>query len=546
MPFPLLALIPALASLFSSGAAGAAAAGTAGAATAGAGAAGGAAAGGGGGLMGLLGGLLGSSGGASGGGGLAGLFGGGAAAAGPEQLSGPGMEGVMGAVGQGGGHDAAAGGGGGGLAGLLGGGGNGGGMLQNILGMDPMAQMGKMYNQGAMAGKGDFRGIEAMLARQTAQADQSRRTNLLEQHGQREGEKFEFEKKGMEDKLKVADQMQALFSKPGAFDNLAETMGQALPLMLRVGDHAGAGKVLDVLREAGKDKNTQLGLDTVGMLAKRHRDPKTGVLDVTKFEADVEAYGNKYVSEAAKAMLDRADKERLQRTSDANVANQQKLEENRLRVDADRDRAFNETTRMHNATLGAMNRRMDQTDENTRLRDEIARRPTTTSAAKLAGYQTAAGLVDRFGDAHENLMKETGGKLSQVMKGVLAKNSTALTFADLMIGDNKGFSDAERKYAAENNNIVGNLRNLTNETALSESDAVRNFQSFNPAATGAQVKANLKARRTSYEKQYENERGAIENTGRDVSKFAPHIRREAATTPKQEEIEAAKKRLGIK
>ncbi len=525
MPFPLLALIPALMSMFGGGAAaaGGAAAGTA----AGAGAAGGAA----GGMSGLLGGLLGgtSGGAAAGGGGLQGLLGGllgqGGAAAGPVQLAGPGVEATAPAAAAAGSSAPAAGGGAGGIFGnLLGavaqqGGGGGGGLLNMV--NEIAGGPGRAYMTGAMAGKGDFKGAMNAMDQHSAVLDRQARTGILGQGNQREQEKFDIAK-GQQAKVDAANaEIQKIFEDPKSLDNLTDTLPKVLSPLLRSGNHQGAHDVLTMLSKAATDKTENSAALAAGDIVRGSRK-EDGSFDWKAAEDKLAALGNPHAVKAFNALRPSLAAEGTA-TNQANMEkNRNNLEEHRIISEGQRDRSLDLSERRTNAMLGNMGRNQDIQNRRLDLQEEQQRRLAPSQGKILTQQRNAVDNIDNFSDAYEAMAKENGGKVSASFKGWLAKNPNAQTLADI----SGKISPAERTFAATVLSTRGNLRSLSDEVGVfTKEDENRILASYDPTMTPAQVRENLKAVRQRHERVYGNYKTDYEASGKDVSKYTPDLKR---------------------
>lgn len=184
--------------------------------------------------------------------------------------------------------------------------------------------------------------------------------------------------------------------------------------------------------------------------------------------------------------------------------------------------------------------------------EEQNRRILPSQQKILSGNRTAVKAISDYEQAYDEFVKESKGEtLSDIFRGAIAKNTNAQRASDLATV--QGRTPAEKKLAAKYNALVGNIRNLTDEVGvLTDVDAVRILSSFNPAQDRAQVKANLQERKKTHLRAYETAIEDYQAMGKDVSRFtrpeaggaAPAAKTGAA--PSQAEIEAAKKRLGIK
>lgn len=198
--------------------------------------------------------------------------------------------------------------------------------------------------------------------------------------------------------------------------------------------------------------------------------------------------------------------------------------------------------------MSIQERRAAQTDERIRLQEEQQKRLLPSQQKTLTGNRTAKAAIDDYAQGYEEFIQESkGSTLSDIFRGAIAKNKNAQRAADLVTAE--GRTPAEIKLAAKYNALVGNIRSLTDEVGvLTDVDAVRILGSFDPSLDRKQVRANLAARRKTHERA---ENAALEDyqaMGKDVSGF---LNRRATDSPggarpQQSEIEAAKKRLGIK
>lgn len=150
------------------------------------------------------------------------------------------------------------------------------------------------------------------------------------------------------------------------------------------------------------------------------------------------------------------------------------------------------------AQINAQNARFEESEARRRQeedrRERQQRRLTPVQERELSAMRNSVDMIDSYQKAHDDLMKETKGKVSAVLKGALAKNSKATTLAQ--ITNISGNTPAEREFAAQFNSMFANIRQMANEPGvMTEQDAVRLLQSYDPATTPEQFRANVSARR---------------------------------------------------
>jgi hypothetical protein len=136
-----------------------------------------------------------------------------------------------------------------------------------------------------------------------------------------------------------------------------------------------------------------------------------------------------------------------------------------------------------------------------RMAAQAARIPQV-DRRELDNLRNAHALTGRLQAAHKDLFNGSSTSLSDALKSAIASSGKANTIQQAFINTDALTGEKERAYAAEYNNIVSNLYNMTQERQLSEQDAIRNLRSFNPAVSPAQFQVNIDARRKSFENKF--------------------------------------------
>lgn len=183
------------------------------------------------------------------------------------------------------------------------------------------------------------------------------------------------------------------------------------------------------------------------------------------------------------------------------------------------DERIDLTERNQGRLAGQFAQNMSLQERRLALQEEQSRRLLPSQQKILTGNRNALNMIDSYEKAHDEMMKETGGKLSQVIKGAIAKNQGINTLAD--VANISGGTPAERKFAGEYNSMIAGLKSLTEEVGvLTDSDAVRILKSFNPAVTNEQFKANIAARKKFHNRAFNTALEDYQSMGKDVSRFA--------------------------
>ena len=149
--------------------------------------------------------------------------------------------------------------------------------------------------------------------------------------------------------------------------------------------------------------------------------------------------------------------------------------------------------------------------------DAERKRLETSQEQELNSSHTALNIIHNYQSAHQDLMAGTKGKFSKQFQQGLALNAKAKTFAEL--ARIAGTTPAEQQFAAEYNTVIGNLRSITPERQLSNEDALRNLQSFNPLATPSQLESNLTARTRSIVQGLTERTTRLKEQGKNVAGY---------------------------
>ena len=173
-----------------------------------------------------------------------------------------------------------------------------------------------------------------------------------------------------------------------------------------------------------------------------------------------------------------------------------------------------------------------------------------TARREMDNFKRAYDLTDNLGKLYEDAIKGKGS-VTAAFKGALLQSQKGNRFVNVAIKD--GFSPAEKKLAAHLNTMYGSLYTMTSERALTEQDAIRNMTSFIVGNDPSQVRENIASRKAQYDTALKISVEGLTGQGRDVSGYDKGSARDhtagpakPGVTPSQSEIEAAKKRLGIK
>lgn len=147
--------------------------------------------------------------------------------------------------------------------------------------------------------------------------------------------------------------------------------------------------------------------------------------------------------------------------------------------------------------------------------------------------RAAHDLVGRIGNAHAQLFDPKSNKVSDALSAAMASSSKANTAAGLFIPEGAAQGEKERAFAAEYNNVMSRLYDLTKERQLSEQDAVRNLKSFVPGVSPSQFQANLKARIQSYENSFDRRTKGLQDQGYSTKGYESIRRAEGGGQPGQ-------------
>jgi hypothetical protein len=137
---------------------------------------------------------------------------------------------------------------------------------------------------------------------------------------------------------------------------------------------------------------------------------------------------------------------------------------------------------------------------------------------KITDMMESDQLMSGIAEAHAKAFPK-GGTISAALQGAISKNNTIRTIKEAVFANSN--VPAEQEFNAHYNNIIAKLRKLTDERQLSELDAVRNLQSFNPAVSTDQFQKNVDVRRQSQQREMRTFINALRGQGRDVSVVEP-------------------------
>jgi hypothetical protein len=253
-----------------------------------------------------------------------------------------------------------------------------------------------------------------------------------------------------------------------------------------------------------------------------------GNINPQKFTAGLALISDPEVTKAAKdffPLIAEQGREKRADESNARLTQNQKDSNEKFLISQDRLRdsmaqqnaQFQQGQANQNARFNAAQAGMEsRLDKRLALTEEQQRRLTPAQTKEYTGHQTAMAAINNYEASYNDLLKETKGQFSAVFKGALAKNAKAKTLAELT--GVTGGTPVEQKFAAEYTALVSNLRSLTTEVGvMTDEDAVRILGSFNPAVTPGQVKANLRARHGTHERNAGAMLDSLEKTGKNVA-----------------------------
>ena len=289
------------------------------------------------------------------------------------------------------------------------------------------------------------------------------------------------------------------------------SMLEMLPDLIEVDPNA-ATSIFTLAQKTNADSGKKFAARIAGNIISQATDQKTGVIDAAKVTAGMAAIGDPDVMDAIKGFMpfitEQGREERFQQG-----------EARRESAQAQQANQFQQTTaRIMQSFAQAQAQQREMFDLNQKATADQRARLTPTETKPLRGNIQALNIIDAYQQSHSELMAETKGNLSAVMKGVLTKNANAKTMAD--IGGLTGNTDAERKFSAEYNAVTAGLKSLTEEVGvLTDQDAVRILQSFNPAVPSKQFDANLAARRKVHERNWQMTTDELRAQGKNTKGY---------------------------
>jgi hypothetical protein len=373
---------------------------------------------------------------------------------------------------------------------------------------------------GLGAGRGDYMAGPRMMQFQQ-QMEASKRDAAMKQEAfGMEKEKFQMSKGAAERRAKATDDLRAAFNPEEFAKDPAGAMRKLMPHMIDV-DPEKLPSLIGAYNKIQDDENEKAAAQQLGALVQAATGPD-GTLDPAKFMAGLSKIPSPTVAKLAKDFyplmtaqqgekrIAQADERQAKLDRERTVDNQRQDARN-AQLASQFQQGLNQTAQIQGNIESRFNRRID-------LEEEKARRVTPAQTKTVTGNRQAIAIIDDFEKSHDELMTETKGKVSAVFKGALTKNQKAKTFAD--ITSITGNTPAEQKFAAEYNALIGSLKTLTDEVGvLTDQDAVRILNSFDPAVTPAQFKANLKARRKVHDRNISVNLESLEGAGKDVSRL---------------------------
>ena len=195
-------------------------------------------------------------------------------------------------------------------------------------------------------------------------------------------------------------------------------------------------------------------------------------------------------------------------------------------------------------SLDAMDRRHAQS---LAALTERSNRLSTDQMRLLNNFDEADRVIDDIKKTHAKAFPK-GGTISAALKGAILESNKARTVREAFIPEStKGLTDAERDWVAAHNMLAASLYKLTDERQLSEIEGLRNLKSFDPAVSTEQYQKNAASRQDSVRRQRANWEAMLTGSGRKVTDRPGNpTDKPASSGPSQAEIDAAKKRLGIK
>lgn len=149
--------------------------------------------------------------------------------------------------------------------------------------------------------------------------------------------------------------------------------------------------------------------------------------------------------------------------------------------------------------------------------EQKATRIPEESGKRLTSIRNAKALFTQLANAHRKLIAGGRGRLSYTLRQGLLKDQRGTTLGQLVIPSLR--EPAEREFAAEYNNIISSLYELTKERQLSQMEGLRNLRSVNPLQTPEQFQSNLGARVRSLKREDANIRGVLKNRGFNTDAF---------------------------
>ncbi|MGH9876242.1 MAG: hypothetical protein ACRD5H_01265, partial [Nitrososphaerales archaeon] len=286
------------------------------------------------------------------------------------------------------------------------------------------------------------------------------------------------------------------------------TMLKMIPDLLEVDPNA-ATSIFNLAQKAHGDTSKRFAARIAGNIISQATDPKTGEINAAAVSAGMATVGDPDVMEAIKGFMplitEQGRETRFQQGETRREAQQ-------VQQAAQFQQTFGRIMSQFAQSQADINRR--DAEHQAALREERERLDPTDKKI-LRGNVQAIGLIDAYKASHENFMAVKGQTpISATLKGGLIKNSKAKAMTD--VAGLTGGNPAEYAYAAEYNAVIAGLRTLTDEAALSQEDAIRNLQSFDPLVHPDQFRANLKARRSSYERSWRTTVDALRGQGKNT------------------------------
>lgn len=147
-----------------------------------------------------------------------------------------------------------------------------------------------------------------------------------------------------------------------------------------------------------------------------------------------------------------------------------------------------------------------------RVRDD--QRIPPAQLDKITDLIESDQLMAGIADAHAKAFPKNA-PMSAALQGAISKNNTIRTIKEAVLASSE--LPAEQEFVAQYNLIISRLRKLSDERQLSELDAARNLQSFNPAVSTEQFQKNVATRRAATRREITSFTRALRGQGRDTS-----------------------------